>query len=156
MRIIDKNGNELASPDLSAGKLVEEQIFITHHEAVEAVEEQWHHKVVQEYPNGGKDVRKVVDVPAVEAKEAWDEYETVLRYVPYTEEEKNAPKELSIEERVTALEKAAPAPADYTAGTWYYRGDKMAFVGAIYTCIAPEGVVCVWSPAEYAAYWQRN
>lgn len=72
MRIIDKNGNELASPDLSAGKLVEEQIFITHHEAVEAVEEQWHHKVVQEYPNGGKDVRKVVDVPAVEAKEAWD------------------------------------------------------------------------------------
>lgn len=46
MRIIDKNGNELASPDLSAGKLVEEQIFITHHEAVEAVEEQWHHKVV--------------------------------------------------------------------------------------------------------------
>jgi hypothetical protein len=81
------NGNEIISPDLNLGKLVEEQIFVAHHEAIEAVEEQWHYEVIAEYPNGGKDVKRVIDIPAVEPKDAWDEYETVQRYVPYTEEE---------------------------------------------------------------------
>ena len=87
MRIIDINGNEITSPDLNLGKLVEEQIFVTHHEAIEAVEEQQHYEVIAEYPNGGKDVERVIDISAVEPKDAWDEYETVQRYVPYTEEE---------------------------------------------------------------------
>lgn len=87
MRIIDINGNEITSPDLNLGKMVEEQIFVAHHEAIEAVEEQWHYEVIAEYPNGGKDVKRVIDIPAVEPKDAWDEYETVQRYVPYTEEE---------------------------------------------------------------------
>lgn len=87
MRIIDMNGNEIVSPDLNLGKLVEEQIFVAHHEAIEAVEEQWHYEVIAEYPNGGKDVKRVINIPAVEPKDAWDEYETVQRYVPYTEEE---------------------------------------------------------------------
>lgn len=87
MRIIDMNGNEIVSPDLSLGKMVEEQIFVAHHEAIEAVEEQWHYEVIAEYPNGGKDIKRVIDIPAVEPKDAWDEYETVQRYVPYTEEE---------------------------------------------------------------------
>lgn len=87
MRIIDMNGNEVISPDLNFGKLVEEQIFVAHHEAIEAVEEQWHYEVIAEYPNGGKDVERVIDISAVEPKDAWDEYETVQRYVPYTEEE---------------------------------------------------------------------
>lgn len=87
MRIIDINGNEITSPDLNLGKMVEEQIFVAHHEAIEAVEEQWHYEVIAEYPNGGKDVKRVIDIPAVEPKDAWDEYETVQRYMPYTEEE---------------------------------------------------------------------
>ena len=87
MRILDANNNEITSPDLSLGVLVEESIFIAHHEAIEPVEEQWHYEVVAEYDNGGKDVRKVVDVPGVEARDAWDEYETIQRYVPYTDEE---------------------------------------------------------------------
>ena len=93
MRILDLNGMELENPDLSLGYLREEKILIVHHEAVEAVEEQWHYDTVAEYPNGGKDVAKVIDAPGAEAKDAWDEYETVQRYVPYTEEELAAMEE---------------------------------------------------------------
>lgn len=93
MKILDENNVELPSPDLSKGRLVEERLFISHHPAVEAAAEQWHYETTAVYTNGGKDVAKVVDVPGVEAKEAWDEYETVQRYVPYTEEELAAMEE---------------------------------------------------------------
>lgn len=63
---------------------------------------------------------------------------------------------LTIEERVKALEKAAPAPADYESGKWYYRGDAVTFADAVYVCIAPEGVVCTWNPEEYTPYWQKR
>ena len=87
MRILDSNNNELTSYDSSLGWLKPDKLFIKHHEAIEAVEEICHYEVVTEYPNGGKDVEMVVDVPAVESKPAWDEYEEILRYTPYTEEE---------------------------------------------------------------------
>ena len=90
MRILDLGGMELENPDLSLGYLREEKILIAHHDAVEAVQEQWHYETIAEYPNGGKDVKKVVDVPGVEAKDAWDEYETIQRYIPYTDEELEA------------------------------------------------------------------
>lgn len=160
MRIIDRNGNEITTPDLSVGMLIEEEILAAHHDAVEAVPEKWHYEVSAQYANGGKDVVRIVDVPGVEAKEAWDEYETVMRYIPYTEEElskieqeKKAPKPLTLEERLVALEKTVSVP-EYAAGTWYYRGDKVNFNGTVYSCIAPIGVVCVWSPQEYPIYWQ--
>ena len=108
MRILDENNVEIAAPDLSLGHLVEEEVFVAHHPAVEAVREQWHYETVYEYLNGGKDVVKVIDVPGVEAKDAWDEYETIKRYVPYTEEElaaleakRNKP---TLESRVETLE----------------------------------------------------
>ena len=88
MRILDENGIELTNPDLTLGHLEEEEILVAHHEAVEAVEEQGHYEVIAEYPDtNGKDVEWVVDVPGVEAQEAWDEYESILRYILYTEEE---------------------------------------------------------------------
>lgn len=62
---------------------------------------------------------------------------------------------LTLEERVRSLEKTV-SPGEYTAGVWYYRGDRVSFEGAVYTCIAPDGVVCVWSPGEYAQYWEKN
>ena len=108
MRILDENNVEIASPDLSLGHLVEEEVFVAHHPAVEEVPEQWHYETIQEYPGGGKDVVKVVDVPGVEAKDAWDEYETIKRYVPYTEEELAALEEArnrpTLESRVDVLE----------------------------------------------------
>lgn len=90
MRILDLGGMELENPDLSLGYLREEKILISHHEAVEAVAEQWHYETAAVYENGGRDVKKVIDIPGVEARDAWDEYETVQRYIPYTDEELDA------------------------------------------------------------------
>lgn len=87
MRIFDKNGIEIESPDLGKGYLKNDRLLIQHHEAVEAVEEVGHWETVAEYPNGGQDVEWIVDTPGVEAAEAWDEYEEILRYIPYTETE---------------------------------------------------------------------
>ena len=105
MRIFDVNGIEIESPDLEKGYLVEDSLFIMHHEAVEAVEEQGHWITIAEYPNGGKDVDWIVDVEAVEAAEAWDEYEDILRYIEYTEEE--------LAERKAAEEEAYRNSAEY-------------------------------------------
>lgn len=87
MRILTETGAELINPDFSLGYATEETIVIAHHPAVEAVEEQWHYVVVAEYPNGGKLVKRVIDVTGVEACEAWDETEEILRWHYYTAEE---------------------------------------------------------------------
>ena len=110
MDIYDEQGNPVTDYDPAKGRL-EMQKRIHHHEAVEAVEEQGHWETVAEYPEtGGKDVQWVVDVPGVEAREAWDEEETYWLYIPYTEEElkqmeadRNQP---TPEERVKELEEA--------------------------------------------------
>ena len=105
MRILDVDSYELEVPDLTLGYLRDERIFKEHHEAVEAVEEQGHWETLAEYPNGGKDVAWVVDVPGVEAQEAWDEYEDIYRYLLYTEEE--------LAEIAEAKEKAYKASPEY-------------------------------------------
>lgn len=101
MKILDENGIKIEFPDLEKGYLKEDSIFITHHEAIDAIKEVWHWETVAEYPNGGKDVVKVIDINGVEAQEAWDEYEDILRYVRYTDEElsereQTAPSQLDI------------------------------------------------------------
>lgn len=87
MRIIDEDGNELSSVDFTDGYYVTDQIIIAHHPAQEYIPEQWHYEVIAEYPNGGKDVEKVIDVPGQQAREAWDEIEDILRWHWYTAEE---------------------------------------------------------------------
>lgn len=89
MRIFDKNDKELQQIDEKGGYLREDSRFLMRHEAVEAREEKGHFEVVKEYPNGGKDVEWVIDEPAVEATEAWDEYEPILRFVEFTQSEIN-------------------------------------------------------------------
>lgn len=84
MRIIDQNGAEMTIHDKTKGYLIPDRLLIRHHDAVEAVVEQGHYETVREYPNGGRDVDWVVDVPGAEAKDAWDEFEDILRFVPYT------------------------------------------------------------------------
>ena len=70
-------------------------------------------------------------------------------------EAEDKPQALTLSERVTALEKVI-APAEYVDGTWYYRGDSVTYAGNVYTCVAPEGVVCVWSPAAFPTYWEKK
>ena len=79
MRILNESGCEIEQPDLSLGKLQSEQLLVAHHPAVAAVTQQGHYETLAEYENGGKDLKFVVDVPGVEAKDAWDEYEEIER-----------------------------------------------------------------------------
>ncbi len=92
MKILDETGAVVENPDLTLGYLTTSTEEITH-PAVEGVEEQWHWETVTEYPNGGKDVQKVIDVPGVPAQAAWTEQVPVQRYIRYTEEELAAQEE---------------------------------------------------------------
>nr|DAG77380.1 MAG TPA: Transcription factor HY5 leucine zipper, TRANSCRIPTION.0A [Caudoviricetes sp.] len=86
MKIIDENGSVVENPDLTAGYLAADTEAVEH-PAQDAVEELSHYETVAEYPNGGKDVRKVIDVPGVPAQAAWTEQVPVQRYIRYTAEE---------------------------------------------------------------------
>lgn len=93
---------ELTEYDLSLGRLQEDELIITHHEAIEGrtVEENvaaaqadgktvkqiggvWY-VVTAAYENGGEDISKVLPT---EHKDAWDETEEIYVYIPYTENE---------------------------------------------------------------------
>ena len=86
MKIIDENGAAIETPDLMLGYLVDDTEPVEH-PAVEAVEELSHYETVAQYPNGGKDVRKVIDRAAVPAAPAWTEQLPIRRYIRYTAEE---------------------------------------------------------------------
>ena len=118
MKIIDENGAAIENPDLTLGYLVDDTEPVEH-PAVEGVEEVSHYETVAEYPNGGKDVQRVVDVPGVPAQAAWTEQVPVQRYIRYTDEEVAAQEEArkkqeakdKLPETVAALN-AALADAD--------------------------------------------
>lgn len=88
MKIIDENGVVLTDePNLDLGYLVFET-EIVHHDAVAAIPAKWHREPMGEpYPNGGQDMRRVIDEPAVAAQPAWDEEVEIQRYIRYTAEE---------------------------------------------------------------------
>ena len=86
MKIIDETGAVITAPDMELGYLVEDTETV-HHDAIEAVKEVSHYETVAEYSNGGRDVRKVVDTPAVEGREAYNETVAIQRYIRYTSEE---------------------------------------------------------------------
>lgn len=44
---------------------------------------------------------------------------------------------------------------EYDPNKWYYKGMTCSFKNKKYVCIAPEGVVCTWSPKDYPTYWKR-
>ncbi len=120
MEIYNEAMEPIEHPDLTLGYL-KPGVRTVHHEAVEGVEEQWHYETVAEYPNGGKDVSRVIDVPGVEAKDAWDEEIEIQIYVPYTPEELAAMEEAknrpTTEQRIEALEAALAAyEAAYAEG----------------------------------------
>lgn len=107
MEIYSENMEPIESPDMMLGYLTED-VRIVHHEAVSAVQEVWHYEVIAQYPNGGKEVERVVDVAGVEAREAWDERIPIWIYHPYTQAQIEAMKgkenQMTPEERIAALE----------------------------------------------------
>ena len=114
MKIIDdKTGLEIQNPDLTQGWLHDETEAVEH-PAQEGMPELSHYETVAEYPNGGKDVRKIIDREGVPARDAWTEQIPIQRYILYTaeelaakeEERKKAEAREKLPERVDVLETA--------------------------------------------------
>ena len=113
MKIIDENGAALENPDLTLGWLRDETEAVEH-PAQAGVPELSHYETVAEYPNGGKDVRKIIDREGIPARDAWTEQVPIQRYIRYTAEELAAQEEArkqqeakdKLPERVDALETA--------------------------------------------------
>ena len=125
MKVYNENKTEvLETYDLEFGKLKADKILKEHHEAVpetpaitvaakvaeitangRKVEEIGgkQYKVVEEFPNGGKTVEEIKETPAVPAKDAYDEYEDIQVYIPYTAEELAERKQQKYENRVVEL-----------------------------------------------------
>lgn len=181
MRILDQNDNEIQPEDVDyrLGKLSDDKIFIQHHDAVEAVEEQGHYETLQEYPNGGKDVEWKVDVPGVEAKKAWDEYEDIQRYTKFTaeelkanaEREVQAVKQQEIQKAVMAavpiliqpmltsmpvedLKAVSALVPEWTVGTEYKTGDIVRYKGVLYRCLQNDTAQEIFPPDTYISGWK--
>ena len=113
MKIIDETGAVVENPDLTLGYLTDDTQPLEH-PAQEAVAEVTHYETVAEYPSGGRDVQRMVDVPGVPARPAWTEQLPIKRYIRYTAEELAAQEEAhkkaeareKLPERVDALETA--------------------------------------------------
>ena len=118
MKILDETGAVVENPDLTLGYLTNDTQPLEH-PAQEAVAEVAHYETVAEYPSGGRDVQRVVDVPGVPARPAWTEQLPIKRYIRYTAEELAAQEEArkkqeamdKLPETVAALQ-AALADAD--------------------------------------------
>ena len=118
MKIIDETGAVVENPDLTLGYLTDDTQPLEH-PAQEAVAEVAHYETVAEYPGGGRDVQRVVDVPGIPARPAWTEQLPIKRYIRYTAEELAAQEEArkkqqhreKLPEAVAALQ-AALADAD--------------------------------------------
>ena len=114
MKILDETGAIMENPDLTLGYLTDDTQPLEH-PAQEAVAEVAHYETVAEYPSGGRDVQRVVDVPGVPARPAWTEQLPIKRYIRYTAEELAAQEEArkkaeareKLRERVDALETAS-------------------------------------------------
>ncbi len=104
MRVFDENKiQELFYYDLEKGYLCEEKLFVKHHEAKQGVDAIWHYETQKEYPNGGRLVKKVIDVPAIPYEPSWDEYEDIMVYVPYNAEELKERRISQIKNRLSQL-----------------------------------------------------
>ncbi len=108
MRILDRQNNEieLTEEEKELGHLMKETINTVFHEAVPAVEEEGHYETVAEYDNGGKDVAWVVDTPAVPAAKEYWETEDILRFIPFTAEERFRIQSAKLKEKLAESDRA--------------------------------------------------
>lgn len=138
MKIFDESlTTELKNPDLEKGRLEPARHLVEHHEAVERV---FHLEVMEgtvslENPKGLRH-----EVEDVAAKAAWDEWEDVQKYVPYTDEElakiaadKKAEEERKAaeEEEMRKMQEAAEKEAAEKAAAEAEQAEKIARIDAI-------------------------
>ena len=127
MKIYDESlKNELTSPDMEKGYLVFARRIVVHHDAVERA---FHYEVMtgtvsEECPEGLR-----CEIEDVAAKEPWDEYEEVQKYVLYTADElaEIAKKKAEEQEAIKQAEAAAAAKAQAEAE----QAEKISRIDAI-------------------------
>ena len=87
MKVYNKEKTTLLTEyDLNKGYLKEDKIVIKTIPPQEEVQEQFHYEY-KEYPNGGMDRIKIIDIPYEPAKPESYEYEDIQVYVLYTTEQ---------------------------------------------------------------------
>lgn len=87
MRVFNQEKTqELTNYDLSKGYLKQDKLIIAFHPEQKAKEGSYHIEE-KNYPNGGKSIEKVWDILPTPYKKAYEEYEDIQVYVPYTEKE---------------------------------------------------------------------
>lgn len=94
--------------------------------------------------------------PDKDIEENTDIIKQLMQHVTMSEEKLN-----DLEARIAKLEDPEADPEEpvvtyepYDPHKWYYKDMTCSFEGKNYICIAPEGVVCTWSPAGYPSYWK--
>lgn len=103
MRVFNESKTqELFSYDAEMGRLRPDRLLVMHHDEVFPLEGIGHYQYTN-YPNGGVDRVWVWDVPPQEGKDAWDEYEDIMVYVPFTAEEMEAKRAEEIKARLAEL-----------------------------------------------------
>ena len=165
--------------DLNLGRVREERRLVARHEATPEVPEQGHW---QDVLKEGQVIGQtwVVDVEYQPAREAWDEYEWVGVYVPFTDEELEANAAAQAEFNRTAAvaeqsraavmmlvnaqsatmsdSQAASMPAlfaDWTVGTDYKPGDIVRYKSGLWRCLQPNTAQDIYPPDGYVAGWKR-
>ena len=138
MKIFDESlTTELKNPDLEKGRLEPARHLVKHHEAVERV---FHLEVMEgtvslENPKGLRH-----EVEDVAAKAAWDEWEDVQKYIPYSEEDlakivadKKAEekRKAAKAEEMRKMQEAAEKEAAEKAAAEAERAEKIARIDAI-------------------------
>lgn len=87
MRVFNEDKTEeLKEYDLFVGYL-EQDVIINHIPEQLEVQEVSHEHIIAEYPNGGKEVEIIIDVPYKPYVAARDEEENILVYKKYTQKE---------------------------------------------------------------------
>ena len=87
MRVFNEDKTkELFEFDITKGYLKDDELIV-HIPEQDEVQEQFHYEIIKEYENGGKDVKRIVDVEFEPYIPARDEIEPIQVYVLYTEEE---------------------------------------------------------------------
>lgn len=125
MKVYNEEKTEvLETCDLTKGFLKTDKILKVHHEAVPAIPavtvvskiegiltnggkvmeiDDIYYEVVKEFPNGGMTVEEIEETPGVPKQEAYDEYEEIFVFVPYTAEELEKQNLDKYENRVVEL-----------------------------------------------------
>lgn len=125
MKVYNEEKTEvLETYDLTKGFLRTDKILKVHHESVPAAPavavaskieailtnggkvieiDGVYYEVVKEFQNGGMTVEEIEETPGVPKQEAYDEYEEIFVFVPYTEEELEKQNPDKYENRVVEL-----------------------------------------------------